>query len=78
MVCRGKSGLRQEPKAGPSSAVKMLVGKAGRAVSSKRSALTRLVSVWVLHSIFQLWSLDPLSLHMERNNLVQTYFYFSV
>ena len=26
MVCRGKSGLRQEPKAGPSSAVKMLVG----------------------------------------------------
>ena len=41
------------------TAVKMLVGKAGRTVSSKRSAFTSLDSVWVLHSIFQLWSLNP-------------------
>ena len=60
------------------TAVKMLVGEAGRAVSSKRLTLTSLISVWVLQSVFQLWSLDPFSFHMERNNLVQTYFYFSV
>lgn len=60
------------------TAVKMLVGEAGRAVSSKRLTLTSLISVWVLQSVFQLWSLDPFSFHMERNNLVQTYFYFNV
>ena len=60
------------------AAVKILVGNAGEVVSSKRSTLTSLISVWVLRSIFQLWSLEHFSFHMERNNLVQTYFSFNV